>query len=156
MAVNDYHSQTTKEHLFLTNDAKYSAVMNELIELDQRTVEPAWTSVSWSALATRHDYEMALIKDCKRGLIAFALLQLGQEMKHLLKIAVCPSARRMGYGHRLLALSLGDHDHCYLEVRDDNISAIGLYESFGFEKLHHAKRYYSCGAGAYKMMLGAG
>jgi len=62
-------------------------------------------------------------------------------------VEVLPEFRGQGYGSKLMALFL-DEMKAYgvteitLEVRVDNVSAIGLYEKFGFERVGVRKGYY--------------
>jgi ribosomal-protein-alanine N-acetyltransferase len=63
-------------------------------------------------------------------------------------VAVHPDARRRGYGRAVLSLLLEealqreDCEQISLEVRVSNVSAIGLYESMGFETVGLRKRFY--------------
>jgi ribosomal-protein-alanine N-acetyltransferase len=72
-------------------------------------------------------------------------------------MAVHPHDRRLGIGRELLVYML----ECFkdegiscssLEVRTNNISAIGLYERLGFQKGETLARYYKDGADAYRMI----
>ena len=66
----------------------------------------------------------------------------------ILNLAVHPLARRRGYGQRLLHLLLQagrkmGMQKVVLEVRENNLAAISLYEKFGFKITGLRKRYYS-------------
>ena len=76
----------------------------------------------------------------------------------LLNIAIVPKERGRGLGRQLLASwldRLRAHGvvKVYLDVRQDNTPAIGLYESFGFETVGLRPRYYSNGENALEMVL---
>ena len=62
------------------------------------------------------------------------------------RVAVLPQFRRQSLGKRLLNAFVDmcrDKAACiFLEVRSKNLSAIGLYEGFGFEKIAVRKNYY--------------
>lgn len=64
----------------------------------------------------------------------------------LYRIAVLPPFRGQGRGERLMKGFLQslpkDTEKIYLEVRESNKSAIGLYEKFGFRKIGERKKYY--------------
>lgn len=65
---------------------------------------------------------------------------------HLADIAVDPALRRRGFGTALIAALLdviGDDQQVTLEVRPSNLSAIAMYESFGFYTDGRRRRYYS-------------
>jgi len=69
-------------------------------------------------------------------------------------IGVDPAYQGQGIGRGMLdlLLEIAGGDVVYLEVRTDNASAIGLYESVGFVKMGVRKRYYRIsGADAYTM-----
>jgi ribosomal-protein-alanine N-acetyltransferase len=76
---------------------------------------------------------------------------------HILNIAVCPESRRQGVGERLLrhALVVGQQkgaQSANLEVRRSNLSAIALYEKFGFRQVAVRRGYYTNGEDALLMV----
>ena len=63
-------------------------------------------------------------------------------------IVVAPGARRQGVGKRLLEALLTaarevNSDAVFLEVRESNLAARGLYEKFGFCQTGRRKSYYT-------------
>jgi [ribosomal protein S18]-alanine N-acetyltransferase len=63
-------------------------------------------------------------------------------------IVVAPSAQRIGVGKRLLEALFGEarktRSQClFLEVRESNEAARGLYQSLGFRQTGRRKSYYS-------------
>jgi ribosomal-protein-alanine N-acetyltransferase len=69
-------------------------------------------------------------------------------------IGVDPEYQGQGIGRLLLdeLLRFADGGVVYLEVRTDNVVAIALYSSLGFEQIGLRKRYYRVsGADAYTM-----
>jgi ribosomal-protein-alanine N-acetyltransferase len=72
-------------------------------------------------------------------------------------IGVDPAWQGTGIGKALLGAVLAKADQAgapvFLEVRTDNATAIGLYESYGFRRIGRRRRYYQqSGADAYTMM----
>jgi ribosomal-protein-alanine N-acetyltransferase len=72
-------------------------------------------------------------------------------------IGVDPAWQGKGVGKALLGAALARADQAgapvFLEVRTDNATAIGLYESHGFRRTGLRRRYYQqSGADAYTMM----
>lgn len=80
-------------------------------------------------------------------IIGYFLGQCVLDEMEILRIAVSPNYRRMGYGRLLLnaahqkAIERGIV-HCYLEVRESNNSAISLYKSFDFLQYGRRSRFY--------------
>ncbi len=66
-----------------------------------------------------------------------------------------PRVQGHGVGHRLLAGLLDRADALgavtFLEVRTDNVPALALYRSEGFEVVGTRRRYYASGADAFTM-----
>ncbi len=76
----------------------------------------------------------------------------------VLKLAVDPAFQGQGYGTALLqaAISQAQAYHCvrvFLEVREENAVALGLYEKCCFKKIAKRKFFYSDGASAWTMEL---
>ena len=66
----------------------------------------------------------------------------------LLKIAVAREYRRQGIGGQLVAHTLRylaeqGTERCFLELRAGNLSALALYERFGFRRVGLRKNYYA-------------
>ena len=73
-------------------------------------------------------------------------------------IAVSPTAQGRGLGRALLEelIAIAERHECtqlLLEVRSDNVSAIGMYERFGFESISRRRDYYASGVDALIMRL---
>lgn len=63
----------------------------------------------------------------------------------IMRVAVLPDFRRLGIGKALLdeCFSANKLNAVFLDVRENNMPAIRLYESFGFEKIGLRKNYYA-------------
>ncbi len=63
----------------------------------------------------------------------------------IMRVAVLPQFRRTGTGRALLKECLASDklDRVFLDVRENNIPALRLYESFGFRRIGIRKNYYS-------------
>jgi ribosomal-protein-alanine N-acetyltransferase len=73
---------------------------------------------------------------------------------HVLTIDVLPRYQRKGVGLRLMQaieriFVEKDVKTCHLEVREDNLKALGLYEKVGYEKTRRLKSYYGRADGLY-------
>lgn len=72
-----------------------------------------------------------------KAFIAFYENDENKELAYLTMIAVCKECWHLGYGKRLLEFSINEigkkgYKLYKLEVKEDNLSAIKLYEKYGF------------------------
>jgi ribosomal-protein-alanine N-acetyltransferase len=86
-----------------------------------------------------------------RLLLGYIVAMPGVGEVHLLNITVAPPQQRQGWARFMLeALALWSRgqgaDGLWLEVRDGNLPARTLYESFGFKAVGRRKGYYPAGS----------
>lgn len=82
-----------------------------------------------------------------RSLVGYAGLMFAADDAHITNIAVAPDRRRSGIATRLMvelgwAARAKGAQAMTLEVRDSNLAAQRLYESFGFEVAGIRRKYY--------------
>lgn len=82
-----------------------------------------------------------------RRLVGFALLRMAADEAEVLTIAVTGAHRGRGHGRLLMEEALRRLyrervESCFLEVDRDNRTAVGLYQSLGFETVGERKGYY--------------
>jgi ribosomal-protein-alanine N-acetyltransferase len=105
---------------------------------------------------TRH-FVVAL--DDLQGIIGYAgVFAPGQAEADVLTVGVIPSHRGKGIARQLMALITDWAKQqgsiaMMLEVKVDNLEAIGLYESLGYSKLNVRKDYFGAGLDALVMRL---
>ncbi|WP_336025122.1 GNAT family N-acetyltransferase [Halobellus salinisoli] len=75
---------------------------------------------------------------------------------YILFLAVAPDRRGEGYGKRLVAAALQDHESISCHARATNESALSFYEHLGFEIIRRINGYYEDGGDAYYLRLGDG
>jgi ribosomal protein S18 acetylase RimI-like enzyme len=75
---------------------------------------------------------------------------------YILFLAVAPERRGEGYGKRLVAAALQDHESISCHARATNEEAISFYEHLGFEIQRRITGYYEDGGDAYYLRLGDG
>jgi [ribosomal protein S18]-alanine N-acetyltransferase len=85
--------------------------------------------------------------------LGYALLTLTPPEAELLRLAVRPEARSRGVASSLLArircaLRADRVASLYLEVRSDNVAALGLYDKWRFERVAVRRGYYTGGVDA--------
>ena len=73
---------------------------------------------------------------------------------HILTLDVSPSHRRKGVAQKLLSetealLKQKGVNECRLEVREDNVAAINLYQKLGYKKIGKLEKYYNDAHGLY-------
>lgn len=120
----------------------------------------------WSASAFRselhagHPYLAARVGDRLVGYAGVALMPApafsrGPAEAEVHTIGVDPGFQGHGLGRRLLRGLLERADAIgattFLEVRTDNVAALALYRSEGFEVVGTRRRYYASGADAHTM-----
>ena len=105
---------------------------------------------------TRH-FVVAL--DDAQGIIGYAgVFAPGGAEADVLTVGVIPSQRGKGIARQLMALITDwakqqGSTAMMLEVKVDNLEAIGLYESLGYSKLNIRKDYFGAGLDALVMRL---
>jgi len=111
--------------------------------------------VSFAVPWTRGMFEEILASDVTISLVAQEAARIcgyiifydaGPEM-HIMNIAVHPRQRRHGLAFammsRILAFARDKAiEECFLEVRESNVPARGLYEKLGFRSIGRRKGYY--------------
>ena len=75
---------------------------------------------------------------------------------YILFLGVAPGHRGEGYGKRLVAAALQDHDSVSCHARATNESALSFYEHLGFDIERRITGYYEDGGDAYYLRLGDG
>jgi ribosomal-protein-alanine N-acetyltransferase len=105
---------------------------------------------------TRH-FVVAL--DEEHRIIGYAgVFAPGATEADILTVGVVPEHRGKGIATELMALitdwaSTQESTAMMLEVKADNVAAIGLYESLGYSKLNVRKDYFGAGLNAQVMRL---
>lgn len=126
-------------------------------------LERAFPGDRLSARAFRHHLQspraLLLVDDAERSLAGYVLLLRRKDSPwwRLYSLVRAPDAAR-GTGRRLLEAALGRAAAAggrgvRLEVRDDNMAAIRLYQEFGFTLCGAIDGYYEDGARARRMRL---
>ena len=124
-----------------------SGYLDELFEIEKLCFTPAWSKAQLSDEITRDDAFTAVSKE--NGVITgFCVMRMAGDQAELFQIAVCPDFRRNGTAEKLLSRGIcwareKNAESIFLEVRESNSPAIGLYQKLGFEKLGVRKNYYT-------------
>ena len=73
---------------------------------------------------------------------------------YLLFLAVHPDYRDEGFGEKLVAHAVSDHQSVTCHARSTNESALGFYQHLGFEVVRRIDNYYEDGGDAFYLRLG--
>lgn len=108
-----------------------------------------WSEESFEAFVGRSGVTFLVAEDRAHGgsVAGYAVLVTAADEAEVLNLAVPEDARRRGVGSALLRRMLDDARTggtrtVYLEVRESNTAARGLYESYGFTVVGRRRRYY--------------
>ena len=118
----------------------------------------------WSASQYKEEFSspirhFVVAVDDAQSIIGYAgVFAPGAEEADVLTVGVVPSQRGKGIARHLMALITDwagqqGSTAMMLEVKIDNLEAIGLYESLGYSKLNIRKDYFGAGLDALVMRL---
>ena len=137
-------------------DAQAIAMMSR----DYVEVGLGWKYDAARVLRAIRDRETLAVVACESGksaaprsvLTGFAVMEFGEERAHLVLLAVRPSHRRLGIGHRLLEWLLdcarvAGIASIHLELRAGNEAARRFYRAMGFHETVVVPGYYRSGEG---------
>jgi [ribosomal protein S18]-alanine N-acetyltransferase len=118
-----------------------------ILSIEERSFVSPWTRGMFAqTLESPVAYNFVILDNRKiAGYIIF--YQAGSEM-HIMNIAVDPGRRRQGIARDMME-SIFEHaranfiEECFLEVRESNFPAQGLYERLGFKRIGRRKGYYA-------------
>lgn len=145
-------------------DVSIRAMSTADIELVAAIEAEAHPLDAWSAAAFREavraprTYVCRMAGDPDAGVVGYAVVSLASDQADLQNLTVRADWRRRGVGRRLLADVLAETAHrgareVFLEVRHDNVAAIGLYTSYGFSVVGQRRDYYARGVDGILMRL---
>ncbi|MBQ7364574.1 MAG: ribosomal protein S18-alanine N-acetyltransferase [Clostridia bacterium] len=122
------------------------ALLASLTAIEQASFSDPWRAQSFDEALKNPVITLTALYDAD-VLLGYALFCVIAPEAELLNLAVAPAARRLGYGERLLDnsfLHLRSRavEDVFLEVREHNSPARGLYEKKGFRSVGRRKAYY--------------
>lgn len=132
--------------------------LDRLYEIEMECFESeAFTRQQIAYLLTDYN-SVSLIAEVDCEIVGFIIGKMHIDGKstigHILTIDVSPKHRRRGIGLRLLediekVFRCKGVKVCCLEVREDNVAALSLYQKFGYKKVGRLKNYYGNAHGVY-------
>ena len=126
--------------------------IDAILDIEIAAFKRPWARSSFMAeLASQYSRGFVIRPEsaCKTDqIVAYLCFRFVVDDIHILKIAVAPAHRKNGYGLKLLRHCLAMAKNChartvFLEVRQLNAAAIGLYQKTGFYIEANHSDYYS-------------
>jgi ribosomal-protein-alanine N-acetyltransferase len=138
-----------------------AADLDQVLAIEESSFPRPWTRGHF-----RHEldsqHSMPLVAVAADGTVAgYLCATLLLDEAEILDVAVRSDLRGRGVGRLLLdhvveLCRINRVNYIHLEVRRSNLSAIGLYERFGFLRTGERRRYYENGDDAILMQLNIG
>jgi len=132
--------------------------LDKLHEIEMKCFKSeAFTKQQIANLITDYN-SISLIAKANGEIVGFVIGMLykqnGKTVGHILTVDVLPEYRRRGVGLRLLNEIEGifkgkGASLCVLEVREDNIAALRLYQKLNYKKVAKLKHYYGSAHGIF-------
>lgn len=123
-------------------------MIQRILEIENDSFTCPWSEDSFVSAFNSPTIHINGAVDEEEKLVGFSCLQTIADEGEILNIAVSRESRQCGIGSKLMAYMLKYAKNIgvgtlFLEVRDSNIPARKMYESFGFVPISVRKRYYS-------------
>ena len=133
-------------------------LLDQLCEIEKQCFEQeAFTKQQLAYLVA--DYSTIGLTALVNGeIVGFAIgrVDIGrnEQFGHIVTVDVTPAYRRKGIAQKLLhkletILSERGIKECRLEVREDNVAALNLYQRLGYTKVGNHEKYYGDAHGFY-------
>lgn len=121
-------------------------VVSESVLRHILAIEHACFPDPWSpAMFVASEIEGIITAEKEGEIVGFACFQHFLDECHILNVAVLPAFRKQGIGGKLvewMLTRLAEAKDFFLEVRENNDTAISLYRSMGFQIIGERKEYY--------------
>jgi ribosomal-protein-alanine acetyltransferase len=139
------------EHLSISHLAKLYEIEKQCFE------QEAFTKQQLAYLLT--DYNIIGLAARVNGeIVGFAIARVdiirSAPFGHIFTLDIAPAYRRRGIAQKLLhgietTFKEGGIKECRLEVREDNVAALNLYQKLGYTKVDTLEKYYGNAHGLY-------
>ena len=124
------------------------ADLPQVVAIEEESFATPWSEQTFRNLIRRPDACLFSAVDGTERVVGYAAVWFAGREGELGDLAVAPDERRRGIGARLVDAVLDEARsrgarQIFLEVREGNRSAQGLYRSRGFEIVGRRLRYYA-------------
>jgi ribosomal-protein-alanine N-acetyltransferase len=143
---NLFSSKPELEVLKLANDQSYSVA-----ELHTLLFKRGWDEVECSSLLAQNSGVGFYARPIDRkNLHGFVLSRVVADEAEILSIGTDEALQKQGIGWRLMQAAIGEAsqrgaEKMFLEVDENNIPAVKLYQKIGFQTVGERKAYYDNG-----------
>lgn len=128
--------------------------LDRVMEIEKEVFPDPWSRKSYEFEVAGNRFSIPIVLEFNHEIIGHAVVWKIFEEFHIATIAVAIEYRGQGWGEYLLSSLMdmaAETEYALLEVRPSNISAIRLYEKFGFAKVGMRRHYYRNGEDALIM-----
>ena len=121
--------------------------VDAVVAIETESFSSPWRRETFLELMDRPTAEALVMDHGDDGVVGYAVLWCILDQGELANVAIASRMRGRGLGRQLLsrALDVGRErgvQTVFLEVRESNARALGLYHSFGFAEVGHRRGYY--------------
>lgn len=122
--------------------------MAEIANIERASFSDPWSTASFAIILTEPAAFFATACDgVSDGIAGYVVAWFAADEGEIANLAVAQPTRRRGIGAALLDAALSEAQRrnataVYLEVRESNAAARGLYASRGFEEVGRRRGYY--------------
>ena len=134
--------------LNLTHDElnKDNKILCQIVGLEKTLFVDGWSKGAILSVLSQFGVGVLIVLQ-NHKVIGYCIYSIVFELAEVLRIAICPDFQRQGIGKMLLNETCQfakdkNAERILLEVRSDNIKAIGLYQNQGFCHIDTRPCYY--------------
>ena len=122
--------------------------LEQVVAIDQRSFSLPWPPRSFYFEVTNNPAARCWVADMDGKIIAMLVAWFIVDEIHIATIATHPDFRRQGLGADMLAHTLQFAKEegavtSFLEVRESNTAAMGMYQKFGYVETGRREGYYA-------------
>jgi ribosomal-protein-alanine N-acetyltransferase len=121
--------------------------VNAVVAIETEAFGSPWRRETFLDLIDRPTAELLVMVHEDEGVVGYAVLWCVMDQGELANVAIARHMRGQGLGRVLLEEVLDvarrrGVETVFLEVRESNAPALGLYRRFGFSQVGHRRGYY--------------
>ena len=121
--------------------------VSQVMEIERTCFSMAWRETTFESLLRRTDTDL-VVAIAEGTLVGYAVAWTIVDQAELGNVAVKVDARGRGVGRTLVDAAMDrvrrrGAEECFLEVRESNVLAQGLYQKCGFEVVGRRRKYYA-------------